>query len=155
MKLTTTITSLDKEDLINLFSTATYGSNWLYITTPKGFADDISKEEASCREEIWAEVLLHGRMLYGVDATAEGEVFNDRGRVVEENEEEVEYPFTLDGIIEQLNKAANGTFICPDESTKLFAARAVASFACDSSDFDLTYADALMQIILFNEIIYG
>jgi hypothetical protein len=61
-----------------------------------------------------------------------------------------------------LKRAANGTFnLCPDvndtfaDGNKEFARRSFNAFDFDEREWDLTTADCLMQIILFDEIVYG
>jgi hypothetical protein len=46
----------------------------------------------------------------------------------------------------------NDTFA---DGNKEFARRSFNAFAFDDTEWDLTTADCLMQIILFNEIVYG
>ena len=50
---------LNKETLVDIFSTVTYGSDWLWICRPKKF-DSLVKEGSECREEKWADILLGG-----------------------------------------------------------------------------------------------
>jgi hypothetical protein len=61
-----------------------------------------------------------------------------------------------------LERAANGTFnLRPDVGADFadrnaeFARRSFNAFAFDEQEWDLETADCLMQIILFNEIVYG
>ena len=72
------------------------------------------------------------------------------------------YHVTLEDIKKGLEKAANGTFNTrPDVSAEYsdrnieFAKRSFNAFAFDEREWDCNTADCLMQIILFNEIIYG
>lgn len=52
------VKSLDYSDLVNLFSTATYGNDAIYIDVP--FPYRALAEGADCLEGRWANVLLKG-----------------------------------------------------------------------------------------------
>ena len=70
------------------------------------------------------------------------------------DEEYAKYTLTLTDIIEGLQRAANGTYKTNNDTK--FIRQCFNEFADeDCCDFDLTDADALMQIITFNELIYG
>lgn len=56
MKTQTTITDITKEDLVNLFSTAIYGSNYLSVE----FDESVEHDEQDCYEDIIANILLNG-----------------------------------------------------------------------------------------------
>lgn len=165
MKTQLTITELTKENLVDLFSTAFYGSNYLSAD----YEESIEHDEEDCHEEIMANILLNGGKIFVTDHYAEdGEVYgNLHCRVSEADEDGVittTYFVTLTDIIKGLEKAANGTFnagrdckVFTDwrERNLEFARRSFNAFAFDESEWDLTTADCLMQIILFDEIVYG
>lgn len=156
MKTQTIISELTHDDLVNLFSTATYGSN--YLGAGYSFSPDL--EECETLEDAIAESLLKGRTVRVTDFQAEGSVFGSLAHEIDSDDESVTYTVTLDDIKNGLAKAADGTFKSSSiefaHSERDFAKRAFNAFADEEScDFDLTYGDCLMQIILFNEIIYG
>lgn len=152
MKSKTTITELTQEDLVELFATATYGSSWLEIAT----TDDskVEADECDCREDIWAKALLGGEPIGCIDHYAEGEVYDDKGVAVvsdDEEDESVCYLITLQDILDGLQKCADGTFK-GDPSTHAWLAECFADLK--TGDMDLPEAEALMQVIMFNELIY-
>ena len=161
MKLKNNVEIIDitHEDLVNLFSTALYGSSYLSAEYDKDFYNSIPKDkkEGDCFEDHLADVLLNGGEIYIYDAYSEGEVYSDNGELIKEeysDEEYAQYTLTLTDIIEGLQRAANGTYKTNNDTK--FIRHCFNEFAEDDCyDLDLTDADALMQIITFNELIYG
>jgi hypothetical protein len=161
MKLKNNVEIIDitHEDLVNLFSTALYGSSYLSAEYDKDFYNSIPKDkkEGDCFEDHIADVLLNGGEIYIYDAYSEGEVYSKNGELIKEeygDEEYAQYTLTLTDIIEGLERAANGTYKTNDDTK--FIRQCFNEFAEDDCyDLDLTDADALMQVITFNELIYG
>ena len=161
MKLKNNVEIIDitHEDLVNLFSTALYGSSYLSAEYDKDFYNSIPKDkkEGDCFEDHIADVLLNGGEIYIYDAYSEGEVYNKNGELIKDeydDEEYAQYTLTLTDIIEGLQRAANGTYKTNNDTK--FIRQCFYNFVDeDCCDFDLTDADALMQIITFNELIYG
>lgn len=159
------ITYINKEDLVNLLSSALYGSSYLSAD----YEEAVEHDEDDCYEDIMAKILLHGGKIMVTDGYAEdGEVYGSLPCRVDEDKDEgrltTTYFVTLKDILSGLNRAANGTFnvgendkYSPDwvDRNKAFAWRSFNAFAFDDTEWDLTTADCLMQIILFNEIVYG
>ena len=153
METKTIITELTQEDLVNLLCTATYGSNWLACSAPDrtGF----TKEDNDCLEDIWAKSLLAGHKIDCVDYYAEGEVYGTLEHDIDD-EDNVVYRVSLQDIINGLQKCADGTFKDADKyADRGFLARCYNDFVNDGDNWDYVEADALMQIILFGELIYG
>ena len=159
MKNNVEIIDITHEDLVNLFSTALYGSSYLSAEYDKDFYNSIPKDkkEGDCFEDHIADVLLNGGEIYIYDAYSEGEVYNKNGELIKEeysDEEYAQYTLTLTDIIEGLQRAANGTYKTNNDTKYIL--HCFNEFAEDDCyDLDLTDADALMQIITFNELIYG
>lgn len=153
MKTKTNITELTQEDLVNLLCTATYGSDWLDCYAPD--RQHIVKEEGDCREDIWAKVLLAGDKIICTDYYAEGETYGDlESKIVGLGN--AEYSVSLQDIINGLQKCADGTSKDADKyADRGFLARCYDDFANDGNNWDYVEADALMQIILFGELVYG
>lgn len=155
MKTKTTITEMSHDDLVNLFSTAFYGSSYLGAD----YEEAIKHDEKDCFEDILANILLHDGSIKVTDYYAEGDVYGSLPHEIDEDDN-VTYFVTYDDIKRGLEKAADGTFNAGDnewtEQTKRSARVSFDSFMDeDGCDFDLVRADILMQIILFDEIIYG
>ena len=156
MKTKTTITELGHDDLVDLFATALYGSTYLEAD----YTNSSLKTDEDCFEDILAKNLLAGDSIVITDWYAEGEAYGHLDYIVDDEDECVHYTLNLDDIKRGLERASDGTFNAGDdkwtEQTKRSAKVSFDSFMDeDRCDFDLVRADILMQIILFDEIIYG
>lgn len=157
MKTKTTITEITHDDLVNLFSTALYGSSYLGAD----YEESIEHDEEDCLEDIIANILLHGGSIKVIDYYADGCVHGSLPHEYVDNDDEGEvvYVLTLDDIKRGLQHALDGTFKLNrgyEIHERRMARKAFESFVDEESyDFDLSYADTLLQIILFDEIIYG
>ena len=158
LKNNTEILDITHDDLVNLFSTALDGSSYLSAEYDEDFYNSIpnDKKEGDCYEDKIADVLLNGGEVY-IYEYSECEVYNKKGELIKEeygDEEYAKYTLTLNDVIEGLQRAANGTYKTNNDTK--FIRQCFNEFADeDCCDFDLTDADALMQIITFNELIYG
>lgn len=157
MKTQLTITELTKEDLVNLFSTALYDSTYLSAD----YDEAIEYDEEDCHEEILAEILLNGGAIKVTDYYADGCHYGNLRYQYNEDYDATYYVRFID-IMQGLERAANGTFnlradVGADfaDRNAEFARRSFNAFAFDEQEWDLGTADCLMQIILFNEIVYG
>ena len=155
MKTHTTIEEITHDDLVDLLSTSMYGSN--YLGAGYSYSSDLA--EYDTHEDAMAAVLLKGGHIRVTDYQAEGCAYGNLSHEIDADDESVTYTVTIEDIKNGLAKAADGTFNSRmgeyAEREREFARRAFDAFAGESCDFDLTYGDCLMQIILFNEIIYG
>lgn len=154
MKTRTIITELTQEDLVNLLCTATYDSNWLSCYAPDREGVDITDED--CMEDEWAKCLLAGKKIAFTDYYAdEGEHYGTLEHYTEEDGQTT-YLVSLQDIINGLQKCADGTSKDADKyADKGFLARCYNDFVNDGDNWDYVEADALMQVILFGELIYG
>ena len=157
MKTQTTITDLTKEDLVNLFSTALYGSNYLSVE----YDESVEHDEQDCHEDIIANILLNGGAVRVTDSYADGCHYGKLRWEFNEDYDAIYHVRFID-IWQGLERAANGTFnLRPDvgttfaESNLECAKRSFNAFAFDEREWDMVTADCLMQIILFDEIVYG
>lgn len=163
MKAKTTITELSHDDLVNLFSTALYGSSYLSADYTIEDRKSIDVSDDDCYEDIISKLLLSGKSIEVTDDYAEGCSYGSlpyRFQDKDDDDSSVIYSVNLESIKRGLERAANGTFNAGDdewtEQTKRSARESFDSFMDeDRCDFDLIRADMLMQIILFDEIIYG
>lgn len=163
MKTKTTITELSHNDLVNLFSTALYGSSYLSADYTIEDRKSVDVSDDDCYEDIIAKILLSGKSVEVTDDYAEGCSYGSlpyRFQDKDDDDSSVIYRVTLDDIKRGLERASDGTFNAGNdewtEKTKRSARVSFDSFMDeDRCDFDLVRADILMQIILFDEIIYG
>lgn len=130
------IDNISKETLVDLFSTATYGSDWLYITTlvSEGNLDDKFSEEYlenRCREEKWADRLLNGGHIVCKDCYD-----------IDEDDLPKRYIIDLDSLKTSLKLARDKE-----------AVRDWSDFVLEEDDYFT--CNNLMQVVMFDEVIYG
>ena len=154
------ILEISHDELVDLFSTALYGNTWVSAEYDKDFYNSLDPKlkQGDCFEDKLADTLLNGGEIYLYDNESDGEIYNDRSNAEAINEgngvEYTQYTLTLVDVIDGLQRAANGTYKVQNDSkwvTKCFE----AFEDIDSSDFDLDMADTLLQVIMFNELVYG
>ena len=148
MKTTTKISEISHDDLVNLLSTATYGSEYtdIYWVYQEEYLK--SKEEGDCREDIYARMLLNGYKIEVRDYYAEDET-DFYGNLHHEWNEEDECMVYHVGI----EDIANGIAKCLDLGG--WTAECAIDLIKNDGDLDLYEAEAIMQVIVFGEVIYG
>ena len=158
MKTKVTISELTKEDLVDLFSTALCGSQRFSAD----YEESIEYDEDACFEDILADILLNGGAIFVTDHYAEG--CKHRYWATFDEEENAVYRIYLNDVIVGLERAANGTFFIPDvescnddwrDRNISFAKRSFQAMDWNTREWDWLSADCLLQIILFDEIVYG
>lgn len=151
MKTKTIIEELTQEDLVDLLCTATYGSSWLDCSAPETTGADVKEDD--CREDVWAKALLAGHKIKCFDFYAEGEVYGPHGKVVKKDGTAV-YFIGLKEILDGLRKCADGRF--EGRASELnWLRECVDHFVAREGDMDQPEAEAIMQVIMFGELIYG
>ena len=130
------IDNISKETLVDLFSTATYGSEWLDITTliaEKELDREFSEEylENRCREEKWADRLLNGGHIVCKDCYD-----------IDEDDLPKRYIIDLDSLKTSLKRARDKE-----------AVRDWSDVVLEEDDYFT--CNNLMQVVMFNEVIYG
>lgn len=154
MKTKTTITEIGQQDLVNLLSTATYGSSRWSVTIAKGTRQQLEILPEDCREDVWAKALLAGHPIFVTDYEAEGVTYGDRGSLNDDEEESAVYRITLADVKAGLQFAMDGDFALNDEDEVELAARCVQHLRDESTEFDADEGDILLQIITFGSLIY-
>lgn len=148
MKTKTIITEITKDDLVNLFSTATYGSNYFEVDYKKSdYRGTELESRCDCYEDIWAKVLLAGKPVYVLDYYSEEDAYGNLPHEWDEKRGAMKYTVTLEDIKNGIQKAIdNGGWD---------AECAFDLINEDSYNLDLTEAENLLQIITFGKTIYG
>ena len=151
MKTQTIVTGITHDDLVNLFSTATYGSEWLSIVAPVGAKEGLDITEDDFREGVWAKVILAGKKLFFYDyyAEDEDEHYGNLPYKYKRNgdgDKIMRYEFTLEDIEKGIAK-------CLDLGG--WEAECARDLIEHEGDLDLPEAEAIMQVIIFGETIYG
>ena len=158
METSTTISNITHEEIVNLLSTALYGSIYMSADYNREKYKRLFKE-GDCYEDKMARILLEGGAITVTDGFAEDEdeVWSKKGRW-NKDLEEAQYTITLKDIEEGLQKALDGTFEVnegTEDSERRWARKVVMNMMDEYPDYDLPDADMIMQIILFGRIIYG
>lgn len=160
MKTRTIISDITKEDLVNLFSTALYGSECFGVYYDlSDYKGKPFENPDDCVEDRYAKILLNGGKIFVTDfyAEDEDEVWSKKGRW-NKDLEEAQYTITLKDIEEGLQKALDGTFKLnegAEQGEKNWARKVVMNMMSEDADYDLPDAEMIMQIIMFGEIVYG
>lgn len=159
MKTQVTITEITQEDLVDFLNTAFYGSNYLSVDYDEDAK--IERDDDDCYEDIMAKILLSGGAIKVTDGYADGCHY---GKLKYQFNEDYDATYTLRyiDILNGLERAANGTFntrkdVGDDFADRNieFAKRSFNAFDWNEREWDALTADCLMQIILFDEIVYG
>lgn len=115
----------DKENLVDLLSTALYGNFWAGAYTKDEYKDLI-KPDSECIEDEWADILLGGGKLTITDC-----------------EEDEEFDIDLPTIAKAIRKVRK-------EEPEIYAR--VIKF---DGDADMIDADCVLQYAVFGEWVYG
>lgn len=116
---------LNKENLVEIFSIATCGSDWLEIKRPKAL-DYLVNDKSVTREEKWADILLGGGYIVAYE--------------YEDEEEPIRHKITLDMMKKSLEVFKNK---CPYD---------YANFITENEDY--CTCNNLVQCVLFGEVVY-
>lgn len=162
MKTKTIISEITHEDLVNLFSTALYGSTWLsatYRTEDWEFVKKQLKETDASYEDKLADIILNDGHIWFYDhiAADKDEVY--QGRFCENfywdyTRNMACYEVSLDSIRQGLQAAMDGEFICYCNEKGWAKDVVCKMLQDDGGDYDMGDAELIMQIILFSEVVY-
>ena len=117
---------LKEDNLVDLLSTAFYGSPWFSVSVDESFSHSI-KPTSDCREEKWADVLKAGGKI----------------RITDWEDDETQYDLSLDDIVKGIEKLSE---------SHLHVYSRVMTFDGDADFYD---ADAVIQFAIFGEWVYG
>lgn len=150
MKTKTTISGITHEDLVNLSSTALYGSAIFDTSYNKEeYLDLTDKCDEDCIEDKLARLLLAGKSIVVSDLYAEDE--RDKYGTLPAKWDKVKgsmnYALTLEDIKKGIELALN--------SGNEYHRDCAMHLIDGGYDFDLPEAEAILQIIVFGEEIYG
>ena len=150
MKTKVELCDICHEDLVNLFSTALYGSTYLECDYHVWDNDDVvTFKERDCFEDKIARCLLSGKQVVMIDHEAEDESegYGELDYYWDTYYNCMCYPIGLDDIKQGVEKMLDG-----DDTWLRRCARA---WVYEQDDFDLEMADTIIQYIMFGEVIYG
>ena len=152
MKIKSTVTEVSHDDLVNLFSTAFYGSD-IFAVEWDNKAYSHLKKDGDCIEDILARIILNGGTIDVIDREAEEE--DNYSSFIKSYYEEgfgMHYPIDLGIIRDGISNALNGD---AKNVTASYAMECAKDLITEDGSFDFIEATVLLQIILFKEVIYG
>lgn len=139
MKTEIKVLSFTHDELVNLLSTALYGSSWFYAEYDRTIYNTLKKTNGDCFEDKLADMLLAGHKITIVDMDAEGEMYSNKCVRIDEEDESAVYEVKLEDIL-QTASTKDGYQLVMDVL---------------SGDGDYWTADAFLQRVVFGEEIYG
>lgn len=149
MKAEIKITDITHDDLVNLLSTAAFGSFWLGFNYDSIEYNELSNEQkhGDCIEDKMADLLLAGKSVELYDVYSEDEE-DFYGTLPHRYDEDgvMCYTVTLEDIKRGLEKAYQDDYLRECLNNLIND---------DSYDLDQPQAESLVQCILFGELIYG
>lgn len=137
MKTEIKVTELTHDELVNLLSTALYGSSWFAASYDSKVYEKLTKKEGDCFEDALADMLLSGNKITITDYCAEGESYSKR--CVSFDGEDAEYEVTLKDFLRTASTKSG--FKLVEEVL--------------DGDGDYWTADAFLQRVVFGKEIYG
>lgn len=150
MKIKTKITNITHDDLVNLLSTAGYGSYWLGLNYDSmDFLQLEDHEKYNCVEDKMAALLLAGKSveLYDMYAEDADDFYGKLPHSWDEGNQTMDYTVTLKDIVKGIEKALNNGGWDAECAMHLINA--------DDGDLDQPQAENLIQWIIFGSSIYG
>ena len=137
MKTEIKVTALTHEELVDLLSTALYGSNWFAASYDSKVYKSLTETEGDCFEDALADMLLAGHKIKITDYYAEGESYSKK--CVGFDGEDAEYEVTLKDFLHTASTKSG--FKLVEEVL--------------DGDGDYWTADAFLQRVVFGKEIYG
>lgn len=149
MKVEVTISDISQENLVDLFSVALYGSDRFFARVKRKDYEPL-RCAGDCIEDKLAKVLLNGGSIYVFDKYAddENDFYGNPVALTHEYSEEDEamcYTVKLPDVEDGLARAYESQYACDYLKHLMY----------DPCQMDITEADALLQFVLFGEVIYG
>ena len=155
MNIKAKVSEITHDELVNLFSTAFFGSYNFLATYDEGKYRHLFKFGDAFEDKLARIVMGKGSFIvYDRGSNAEDEPYGDLKSFFNEANGMIGYRVDINAIRKGLNRIFNGQTNDPNMKFKLMR-YAIDMMDSDSSEFDMDEADALMQVILFNEVIYG
>lgn len=140
MKTKTTVQEITHDELVNLFSTAMLGNYRWSIDY------DDEKWQRETLEDSVAAALLGGDTIFLFDNDADTDAYGSLPSHVEDDGT-VRYNVSLCDIMRGVEKIL--------DSNEFWLKKKVFEWADPDGDWDIMDADALLQFIIFGEVVYG
>ena len=139
MKTTIKVTEFEHEELVDLLSTALYGSSWFEADYDSKIYETLKVKNGECFEDKLADMLLAGHKITIIDHEADGESYSNNFVRFEGEYESAVYEV---GLKDFLNTASTKRGYQLVEEVL-------------SGDGDYWTADAYLQMVVFGEEVYG
>lgn len=153
MKIKVKITEIDHEDLVDLFSTALYGSTMFSaIYDSIEYQNLPDKSDTDCFEDKIAKLLLAGKTVEVADQYAEcdEDFYGSLPHNWDKEHSLMLYTVSLDDIKKGVQRCFNY-----NKSKNTWLSHCANNWYCKDGNFDLPEAESIMQVIIFGEEIYG
>ena len=139
MKTEIKVLSFTHDELVNLLSTALYGSSWFDADYDRTIYNTLKETNGDCFEDKLADMLLAGHTITIVDVEAEGEKYSDKCVRIDEEDESAVYEVKLEDFLQTASTEDGYRLV-----TEVL-----------SGDGDYWTADAFLQRVVFGEEVYG
>lgn len=133
------VTSISHNELVDLLSTALYGSQWFTASYDRKIYESLDCVTGECFEDKLADMLLAGHKISITDIEADGEKHSDKFVRFEGRYDDAVYEVVLDDFIEVASTKKGYELICD----------------VLSGEGDYYTADSFLQRVVFGEEIYG
>ena len=137
MKTEIKVTELEHEELVDLLSTALYGSTWFDASYNKEVYESLTNTTGECFEDKLADMLLNGHKIAITDIEAEGESYSNK--FVKFEDQNAVYEVELNDFL-KVASTKKGFRLLEDVL---------------SGEGDYYTADAFLQRVVFGEEVYG
>ena len=156
MKKETDIRTFNHEDLVDLLSTAFYGSTLLACDYSKETYKKAYYEDDECIEDIMAKLLLSGDKVFVGDMYAQDASDCNGSKLPHKYDAEQEIMW-YDVTLEDIRRGVQSCMDCVDANgnNDTFLHQCAVDFLNGKGDMDLIEAESIMQVILFGKLIYG
>ena len=139
MKTDIKVTELEHDELVDLLSTALYGSTWFDASYDKNIYEKLENTQGECFEDKLADMLLNGNKITITDMEADGESYSEKFVRFEGKYQNAVYEVELNDFLE-VASTKKGFRLLEDVL---------------SGEGDYYTADAFLQRVVFGEEVYG
>ena len=139
MKTEIKVTELEHEELVDLLSTALYGSTWFDASYDKNIYEKLETTHGECFEDKLADMLLNGHNITITDMEADGESYSKKFVRFEGEYQNAVYEVELNDFL-KVASTKKGFRLLEDVL---------------SGEGDYYTADAFLQRVVFGEEVYG
>lgn len=139
MKTEIKVTELEHDELVDLLSTALYGSTWFEASYNKDIYEKLETTHGECFEDKLADMLLNGHKIAFTDMEAEGESYSNKFVKFEGKHQNAIYEVELNDFL-KVASTKKGFRLLEDVL---------------SGEGDYYTADAFLQRVVFGEEVYG